>query len=114
VADDPDAPKGVFTHWVLYNLPADRRRLPEHFPRKPALEDGTRQGINDFGRIGYAGPAPPPGKVHHYHFRIYALNASLRVPPGGTKEDVLASMQQHVLDQGELIGLYHAEPQWGE
>jgi len=110
MVDDPDAPRGVFNHWVLYNLPADQRQLPEHFPRKPSLDDGTRQGKNDFDEIGYAGPAPPPGKPHHYHFRIYALDCALNTSPGAKKEEVLRSMQQHILDQGEMVGLYRAEP----
>ena len=109
VVDDPDAPRGVFTHWLVYNLPADCRELPERFPRQDALGDGTRQGQNDFGQIGYAGPAPPPGAPHHYSFRLYALDTTLSVPPGSSKNELLSAMRDHVVDQGELTGIYRTE-----
>src|SRR5262245_28348362 len=74
VCDDPDAPRGTWVHWVLYNLPADARDLPQGVPATPTLPSGARQGKNDFGRIGYGGPAPPRGKAHRYFFRLVALD----------------------------------------
>ncbi len=82
IMEDPDAPGGTFAHWVIYNIPADKRQLPASVPIQPNLDDGTRQGPNDFRRIGYAGPCPPPGRPHRYYLRIYALDTM--VSPQGT------------------------------
>lgn len=106
VVDDPDAPKKVWVHWLLYNLPPDARKLEDHFPKKPSLPDGTRQGRNDFGEIGYGGPAPPPGKPHRYFFQMYALDSHVDLPPGASKEDLLRSIEGHILDQADLQGVY--------
>jgi Raf kinase inhibitor-like YbhB/YbcL family protein len=73
ICDDPDAPSGDWTHWVVYNLPADVRLLSENIPNDETLPDGTRQGLTDFGTTGYSGPCPPWG-VHRYYFKIYALD----------------------------------------
>src|SRR5881409_1660691 len=66
ICEDPDAPRGVFTHWVAFNLPAESRELPEAAPAREGLPNGTREGRNDFGKLGYGGPKPPPGPPHHY------------------------------------------------
>jgi hypothetical protein len=108
IVDDPDAPRMTFTHWVIYNLPGKIDGLPEGVPAKETLPDlgGARQGINDFGKIGYGGPAPPRGPVHHYHFRLYALDANLTLGPRAGKADVERAMKGHILAQAELVGLY--------
>jgi len=103
---DPDAPRGTFVHWVLYDLPAGTRALPEGLAALGQLEDGSRQGRNDFGEIGYGGPCPPPGSPHHYHFMLYALDAKLNLAAGATRAQVEAAMQGHILAHGELVGLY--------
>src|SRR2546430_12080109 len=77
VADDPDAPRGTWVHWVAYNLPAATKELPENVPAQDALASGGRQGKNDFGKIGYGGPRPPPGAAHPYYLQIFPLNARL-------------------------------------
>ena len=109
ICDDPDAPRSEpWVHWVIYGIPALTAGFLEGLPKTPTLEDpeGATQGLNDFGRIGYGGPAPPRGKVHHYHFRIYALDQATRLPPRMTKSQVLAAMKGHILDEGLLIGTY--------
>jgi Raf kinase inhibitor-like YbhB/YbcL family protein len=106
IADDPDAPRGTWVHWVLYNLPADADALPEAVPPTKTLAGGASQGTNDFGRLGYGGPAPPRGKPHRYFFKLYALDAPLQLAPGATKAQLEAAMRGHVLAQAELMGTY--------
>lgn len=106
IADDPDAPVGTWVHWVLYDLPADARSLPESVPKQEQLHDGARQGRNDFGKIGYGGPCPPPGKPHRYFFKLYALDKKLGLKVGATKTGVEKAMQGHILAQAELMGRY--------
>jgi hypothetical protein len=100
ICDDPDAPrKEPWVHWVLTNIPADANGLGEGEP-------SGRPGKNDFGRTGYNGPMPPPGKVHHYCFRLYALDAPLDLKDAPTKENLLKAMEGHILAVGELVGTY--------
>lgn len=106
VADDPDAPVGTWTHWVLYDLPASTTSLPEGVSKVDELGSGGRQGRNDFRRIGYGGPCPPPGKPHRYFFKLYALDARLNLKPGASKQEVEQAMQGHVLAEAELMGKY--------
>jgi len=106
IADDPDAPRGTWVHWVLYDLPADTRELAEGIPAKETLDDGAKQGKNDFGKIGYGGPCPPPGPIHHYRFKQYALDKMVGLRPGATKQQLLDAMKGHILAQAELIGTY--------
>jgi len=106
ICDDPDAPHGVFTHWLLFNLPADQRELPPGVSPVPDLPHGTRQGTNDFGRVGYSGPSPPPGNPHRYFFKLYALVIKLSLTASATREDVLTAMQDHKLAEGKLFGVY--------
>lgn len=106
IADDPDAPVGTWVHWVAFDLPASLRSLPQGVPKKEQLADGTRHGQNDFGRTGYGGPCPPPGKAHRYFFKIYALDTKLNLPSSATKKEVERAMQNHVLAQGEYMGRY--------
>jgi Raf kinase inhibitor-like YbhB/YbcL family protein len=106
IADDPDAPMGTWVHWVIFNMPAMLRSLPQNFPKDEQSTDGTRQGKNDFGKIGYGGPCPPPGKPHRYFFKLYALDTKLNLNPGATKKDVELAMQGHILVRGEYMGRY--------
>lgn len=106
IVDDPDAPGGVFTHWVLFNLPADTSELSEAIPTAKELDNGGRQGKNDFGRIGYGGPCPPPGRPHHYRFTLYALDKLLDLPAGVSKKQVVNTMAGHILAQVQLTGTY--------
>ncbi|MCC6383512.1 MAG: YbhB/YbcL family Raf kinase inhibitor-like protein [Dehalococcoidia bacterium] len=109
IMDDPDSPRGVFTHWLLYNLPARFDGLPEAFPRLDELPDGTMQGWNDFGLIGYGGPCPAPGSTHRYRFTLYALDRPLPLVPGASKQDLLDALQAHILAQAELVGTYRRQ-----
>ena len=106
IVDDPDAPGGTFTHWVIFNIPANTLELEEAMPTSSQLPSGALQGRNDFGRTGYDGPCPPPGTPHHYHFTLYALDVTLDLNPGASKTTVLNAMQGHILAQAELIGIY--------
>ncbi len=106
ICDDPDAPRGTWTHWVLFNLPAETRELKEAVPTTKELPDGSAQGVNDFPNIGYGGPAPPPGKPHRYYFRVYALDARLDLKPGASKQQLLDAMKGRVLADGVLMGTY--------
>jgi Raf kinase inhibitor-like YbhB/YbcL family protein len=107
IVDDPDAPRGVFTHWVLFNLSSDISQLEVSIPRTDRLENGASQGRNDFGDIGYGAPCPPKGDApHHYRFTLYALDAPLLLDPGATKQQTLDAIQGHVLDQAHLVGTY--------
>lgn len=106
IVDDPDAPRKVWVHWVLYDLPPDLRQLPENIVRERALKNQAKQGTNDFGKIGYNGPSPPPGKPHRYFFHVYALDMLLGAQAGLTKDQLVKAMRGHVLAEGELIGTY--------
>ncbi len=106
IVDDLDAPGGVFNHWVIFNIAADSRELPEAVPAQAELPSGALQGKNDFGRMGYAGPCPPSGRPHWYQFTVYALDSSLDLTAGVAKTQVLTAVQGHVLAQGELSGRY--------
>lgn len=106
MADDPDAPSSsTFTHWLVYNLPPDVRSLPEDIPEKDTLSSGAVQGKNDFGHIGFGGPCPPNG-THRYFFKLYALDTTLDLQPGASKEEVVTAMNGHILGQAELMGTY--------
>jgi Raf kinase inhibitor-like YbhB/YbcL family protein len=105
IADDPDAPVGTWVHWVIYNMDANTRELPEGVEKKDELSIGL-QGRNDFRRIGYGGPCPPPGKPHRYFFKLYALDTKLNLKSGATKAEVEQAMKGHILGQTELMGRY--------
>lgn len=106
IVDDPDAPNGTFTHWVLFNIPPNINRLSKSFPLIPKLNDGTIQGSNDFGVIGYRGPCPPPGLSHRYSFKLYAVDKQLNLQAGSSKTKVEDAIRGHVLAQGQLTGIY--------
>jgi Raf kinase inhibitor-like YbhB/YbcL family protein len=105
IVDDPDAPAGTFTHWVIFNIPTTENSLPENIPTSQTLPSGASQGKNGAGKIGYTGPCPPSG-THRYMFQFYALDTQLNLPPGSTKQDVMNAMQSHILAQTQLTGLY--------
>jgi hypothetical protein len=106
IADDPDAPMGTWVHWVVYDLPPNTSALPENVAKTPTLAGGAKQGANDFRRIGYGGPCPPPGKPHRYFFKIYALDTVLNLKPGLTKKELLKVTNGHVLAEGQLMCTY--------
>jgi Raf kinase inhibitor-like YbhB/YbcL family protein len=118
ICDDPDAPSGTWSHWVLFNLPAHLGGIKQGVPAgqtvpttalgdlpSDANDPPTRQGKNDFGDIGYGGPCPPSG-THRYFFRLYALDSVLDLRPAPTRTDVLKSIQSHVLAEGRLMGKF--------
>ncbi len=107
ICDDPDAPKGTWVHWVIYNIPAEKRSLDYVKDRADKLADGTLQGKNSWPKIGYDGPCPPKGHgVHHYHFKLYALDNMLNLKPKATKEELISAMSGHILAHAEVIGIY--------
>jgi hypothetical protein len=106
ICDDPDAPGGTWVHWVLYGLPGSTLSLPENLPSVQRLDDGSRQGQNDFGRIGYGGPCPPRGRKHRYFFRLFALDTELSLSSGLTHKALEQAMAGHVLGRAELMGTY--------
>jgi hypothetical protein len=102
VVDDPDAPLGVFNHWIAWNLPADTEALSEG----AQIE---KQGKNDFGERGYRGPCPPLGPMHHYRFKVYALDIVLDLPYGADEKQLEKAMRGHILAEGELVGTYQRQ-----
>jgi Raf kinase inhibitor-like YbhB/YbcL family protein len=106
ICNDPDVGRSGFCHWVIFNIPADSRKLAGELPTGEKLPDGALQGKNGFGNIGYRGPAPPRGKPHHYHFTLYALDNSLELKPGASRAQLLEAMKDHILAEGTQIGVY--------
>src|SRR2546422_11619541 len=106
IADDPDAPVGTWVHWVLYDLPGAARDLPEGVATQEQLANGARQGRNDFGKIGYGGPSPPPGSAHRCFFKLYALDAKLNLKPGAPKSAGQRAMKGPIPVQAAPIARY--------
>jgi hypothetical protein len=106
VCDDPDAPRGTWVHWLLFNLPADAVELAPAVQPAPELPSGARQGINDSGNVGYGGPCPPRGRPHRYFFRLYALDCTLNLAPGVKRPDLDQAMAGHVLADATLMGTF--------
>jgi hypothetical protein len=106
ICDDPDAPGGTWVHWVIYGLPATAVALPEKVAVVETLPDGSKQGVNDFRRVGYGGPCPPPGAPHRYYFKLYALDTALPLAPCATKMELLRAMKGHILAEAGLMGTY--------
>jgi Raf kinase inhibitor-like YbhB/YbcL family protein len=106
IADDPDAPSGTWTHWVLFNVPATTKSLSAGVARVDELPGGERQGRNDFHKIGYNGPCPPPGKAHRYFFKLFGVDKLLDAKPGASRQEVEQAMQGHVLGKAEWMGKY--------
>ncbi|HNW99094.1 MAG TPA: YbhB/YbcL family Raf kinase inhibitor-like protein [Bacteroidales bacterium] len=99
ICDDPDAPSKVWVHWVLFNIPPSVTKIEGN------ISENITEGLNDFGDTGYSGPCPPSG-IHHYHFKVYALDSMLSLRKGALRDDVDAAMKDHILAKGEIIGLY--------
>jgi Raf kinase inhibitor-like YbhB/YbcL family protein len=100
ICDDPDAPSGTFTHWVLYDIPASTHALTER-------ASIGRAGVNSFGKAEFGGPCPPKkDHAHHYHFHVYALDVDSIGPAGLSKEDAVEAMNGHILAEGDLVGTY--------
>ena len=106
IVDDPDAPAGRWTHWVLFDLPGQATTLAEDRPKIEEIPGGGRQGRNDFRKIGYGGPCPPVGKPHRYFFKLYALDTKLNLKAGVSEAEVEQAMKGHLLAQAELMGKY--------
>lgn len=100
IVDDPDAPMKTFVHWLLYNIPASTTKISAQ-----SLPEGSKQGVTDFGRVGWGGPCPPSG-MHRYFFKLYALDKILELPEGASEKDLENAMKDHVIEKAELIGLY--------
>ncbi len=103
IMDDPDAPGGIWVHWVIYNIPTSMHGLQAAAPIKAQLADGSLNGVNSWKKLGYGGPCPPSG-THRYFFKLYALDAMLNLSSGANKQQLLSAMQNHILAQGELMG----------
>ncbi len=106
IVDDPDAPQKTMAHWLIYSIPPATRALPEGTSKDGKLPDGSRQGKNDQGKVGYSGPCPPPGAVHHYFFKLYALDYNPNLKPKVKEADVVLALKDHVLAQSELIARF--------
>lgn len=110
ILDDPDAPPGLWIHWLVFNLPANCQGLPEAVPRTPSLPGGGRQGccwgVDTWPRQGYWGPMPPPGRRHRYRFTLSALDRVLELPAGASAPSVRSAMAGHVLAEATLHGSY--------
>jgi Raf kinase inhibitor-like YbhB/YbcL family protein len=105
ISDDPDAPVGTWVHWVLYNLPAETRSIPEAFPSDAEFPDGTKSGKNSWKSLGYGGPCPPSG-THRYFFTLFALDTLLDMASGAIKDQLLQAMEEHILAEIDLMGTY--------
>jgi Raf kinase inhibitor-like YbhB/YbcL family protein len=105
IVDDPDAPAGIWVHWVLFNIPPHIHNLAENVLHDKVLPNGALQGMNDFRKIGFGGPCPPGG-THRYYFKLYALNMELKLAPGISKRDLVNAMSGHILAEAQLMGKY--------
>ena len=106
ICDDPDAPVGTWVHWVIHGLSPATADLPEMVPPTERAPGGAKQGLNDFRRVGYGGPCPPPGRPHHYFFKLYALDTELALPARAIKADLVRAMAGHILAAAQLMGTY--------
>lgn len=100
IVDDPDAPLGTWVHWVLFNIPPSATKIDYY-----NLPEGSKLGLNDFGKAGWGGPCPPSG-VHRYFFKLYAVDKTIDLLPGAKKTQVEKEIKNHVIEKAELIGLY--------
>jgi Raf kinase inhibitor-like YbhB/YbcL family protein len=106
ICEDPDAPSGVLVHWTAWNIGPGQHELPEAMPTAADVDGGIRQGKNAFGRTGYGGPKPPPGKPHRYRFRVFALDVRPNSRAGSTRTELERAIAGHVLAEGVLVGKY--------
>jgi len=107
IVDDADAPKGLFTHWIVYGIDPATRELPENQPHSGELSNGARQGVNGFGETGYGGPQPPSGE-HRYFFHLYALDTDTDMPPGLDRQEIDGAIQGHIVEEAKLMGRYQS------
>lgn len=105
VVNDPDAPTGDWVHWLLFNIPAETHQLAEGIPAEKFLPDGALQGRNSWHQVRYGGPCPPSG-IHHYYFKLYALDCKLKIEGGVERQEIIYGMQGHILAQTQLMGIY--------
>jgi Raf kinase inhibitor-like YbhB/YbcL family protein len=105
VCDDPDAPRGTWTHWIRFNMPPQATSVPEAVPCQPTLPDGSVQLINDSGSQGYDGPCPPSG-THRYYFKVFALGEKLDLTPVANKNDFFSAIKGRILAQGSIMATY--------
>jgi len=108
ILDDPDSPSGDWVHWIMYNLPADTRNIPESIVATPKLPEGGLYGKNSWGKLGYKGPCPP-SSTHRYLFKLYAVKKKLDLPEGATMEEVMLAMQDNIISKTEFLGLYNKD-----
>jgi Raf kinase inhibitor-like YbhB/YbcL family protein len=106
IMEDPDAPNGLFTHWIIYNLPATLPGLDHEVPAGGHYGGGALQGINDYGGVGYGGPQPPGHEEHRYILRLLALDERLPLGPEADREELLGIMSGHIIDEAQLTGRY--------
>ena len=106
ICDDPDAPVGNWTHWVLWGLPADTMTLSEGVPKTATLANGAKQGLNSWPKVGYNGPCPPPGKPHRYFFKLFALDTALTLSDKTDKARLEKALQGHILGEAHVMGKY--------
>ncbi len=106
IVDDPDAPVGLWVHWVAFDLPGTVTGLAQGQTRAGHLSGGGRQGRNSWSRLGWNGPSPPPGRPHRYFFKLYALSGVLGLEPGATAQAVTAAMKGKILAETSLMGTY--------
>ena len=110
ICDDPDAPRGRWVHWILYDIPAEASALPASVSKTERHASGGTHGRSDFNELGWGGPAPPRGHgVHHYEFHLYALDAKLGLPPGVGRRELETAMKGHVLEETTLTGTYRRD-----
>jgi hypothetical protein len=110
ILDDPDAPMGTFTHWLLYNIPTNLSELEEGISLSKKLPEGIREGFNDFGNQGYGGPCPPRNKgAHRYYFRLYALNQALELSGRVTRRQLLDAIHNKILGETDLMGRFERQ-----
>ena len=105
IVDDPDASAGTWAHWVVFNLPTDLREIPEDQPGSVSIFGGIH-GRNDWGLLGYRGPCPPSGPAHTYRFTLYAVDISLNLNAASLRQQVLAALEDHILEQSLVTGTY--------
>lgn len=106
IMEDPDAPGGTFTHWIVYNLPKDCHHLEKTIPIQKNLDNGAIQGKNDFGKTGYRGPCPPSGEIHRYTFRIFALKKKLPPESANRAEDFYHALNGLILESAQYEGIF--------
>lgn len=108
IMDDPDAPGGTFTHWLIWNIPAETQEISEGIPQQERVSElgNAAQGANDFGEIGYGGPKPPKGERHEYRITVYTLDKKLNLSPGATKKELKESMEDQILQKNRISGFY--------